>query len=616
MKTSRRIALSFLVALVCVSYQVVSHATTVEPEIANALEACSSLDQFTTWISDLSGATEPSVHGKPISILTRYAYAAGCQTAEQYLREQFYAMGLVVGPEASTGWSENLIARLPGILSPNEVVIICAHYDSASGDPYNRAPGADDNASGTAAVLTAASILRNFRFERSVEFCLFTAEELGLLGSRQYAAECQDAGKEIVAAINMDMIIHPTDDRQPSLPLDADILTDSPSQKLAGLLRSSIVRYTPVVAEVHLDTTPASDHAPFWDIGAHAVAVSGNTPGEAQGGATTVYHTTDDLISQEYVDLPFGLSIARGVAAAAMTLADWEPSWSLPFGVTTYAEADGIARSYTGDQRAAASATGERAPGGAVSECRAENLVLSGSARAWAAGRHEAVCHSSSFQTFIPRSTTLPDGEEVVVELKLQGSGEWAIEGKLGGLYANCCVEVWARTTESLRVFEGTVSLSVGGAEIKGDFLEEAFTLQSTSLRREAVLHPWSSVITFPAKLGQPVTLCARLSQMAYAGETGEAECAWTEPLQLSLSSSAPDVELQVVGFAEAPQVSQISADGARLTLTWQPFSQGQYTVERSDDLVSWTPIATTPFTTWRTENWVSRLGFFRVSSE
>jgi Zn-dependent M28 family amino/carboxypeptidase len=137
-------------------------------------------------------------------------------------------MGLVT--ERQPGYpnaSNNLIARLPGASRPEEVFIICAHYDSTSQNPYNWAPGADDNASGTAAVLTAARVLANFRFDRTIEFCLFTAEELGLLGSQEYAAECRDAGKKIVGVINLDMLIHPTDDRQPSLPLDCDILTDA-----------------------------------------------------------------------------------------------------------------------------------------------------------------------------------------------------------------------------------------------------------------------------------------------------------------------------------------------------------------------------------------------------
>jgi len=379
MKTSRKATLFLLIALICASSQVVSHAAKVEPEIASALDVCSSLDQFTRWISDLSGETEALIHGKPHYILTRYALADDARTSEQYLREQFYAMGLEVETQmVFPEFSRNLIARLPGITRPEDVVIICAHYDSTSEDPLTRAPGADDNASGTAGVLTAASILRNFRFECSVEFCLFTAEEFGLYGSEAYAAECLAAGKNVVAVLNMDMIIHSTNDVQSLLPLDVDIVTNSASETLAASIKSSIERYTPLDAEVTVDAVRGSDHASFWDIGSPAVAVAENLPSEIWSGSTSVYHTTDDLITQPNVDLPFGLSVARGIAAATMIQAHWERPRSLPFGVASSAVVDGINRSDGGEHRAFMSVGEESGTDGAFAECRAENLVLQG----------------------------------------------------------------------------------------------------------------------------------------------------------------------------------------------------------------------------------------------
>lgn len=616
MKSLRKVWLFSLVALVW-ALQLVLHAVEFEPEVGNALGACSSLDQFTKWLSELSGETESSVRGKAFRILTRYVYSKDVLTAEEYLREQFYRMGLVT--ERQPGYpdeSNNLIARLPGASRPEEVFIICAHYDSTSQNPYIWAPGADDNASGTAAVLTAAEVLTNFRFDRTIEFCLFTAEELGLLGSQFYAQECQNAGKKIVGVINLDMLIHPTDDRQPSFALDVDILTNAQSQKLASVLRWSLETYTPLDVEVHVDTIRASDHNSFWDIGANAVAVSENTPQEAMGGATTVYHTTNDVIRQRYADLPFGLSIARGVAAAAVSLAEWEPSSALPFAATATCQVDGVTYSDVGDHRASTSTSEGSLSDGAVAESRAENLVLQGNVAAWAGGSHEAICHSKSFQTFVPRSTTLPEEQEVLVQLTIEGSAEFAIERKLANLYADCRVEVLARSIETSLLFSGAVSLSSAGVQIGGDFPADAFTVDDTSTRKGATLSQWSDVIAFPGKVGQPVTLCARLSQMAYARAGGTTECRWTEPLRLSLVSATPDAWLEIAGFADTPRVSQISAEGKHLTLTWQPFCQGEYTIEHCDDLISWTPIATTPFTTWRTEDWGSGVGFFRFRSE
>jgi hypothetical protein len=210
------------------------------------------------------------------------------------------------------------------------------------------------------------------------------------------------------------------------------------------------------------------------------------------------------------------------------------------------------------------------------------------------------------------------EGEPVSLKLALEGAGDFTIEGNLKKhLYANCRLEVWGRSVESLSLFDGAVSLTGQGIEVGGDFSPEDFVLQNTTSLRKATLSDWNDVIPFSGKVGQPVTLCIRLSQIAYVGvAAGEGECMWTEPVRVSVVSVTPDVSLEVAGFAQQAQVSGISSDGIKLSLTWQPFSQGVYTVERSDDLVTWAPQTTTPFSVWQTEDWVSGRSFYRVRSE
>jgi hypothetical protein len=617
MKASRKATVLFLLAAVCFMWQFAPRATGIEPEIASALEVSSSLDQYTKWISDLSGETEAVVYGKPKLILTRYETTAGAETAEDYLREQLYGAGVEVETRpVFSPFGNNVIGHLRGVERPNEVVIVCAHYDSISEDPVNFAPGADDNASGVAGVLTAARVLRNFRLARSVEFCLFAAEEFGLYGSQAYAAECLEEGKEVVGVINMDMIMHPGHDNQPTAPIDADIVTNGASRKLAALLRASMEWYTDVDVEIHVDETRGSDHAPFWDIGAKAIAVTENTPAEIWGGATTVYHTTADVITQQNADLPFGLAVARGVAATAMSLGEWEPVSSLPYGATACVVVDGMCYPDEGKTGASSFAEEGFAPNGVTGNCEVENLVLQGSVTAWAGDEHEAVCHSKTFQTFIPRSDTLADGQEIEIELVLGGGAQFTIEGKLPSLYANSQVEVWGRTVESFPLFEGSVSLSSTGMEVKGDFLEEEFAISGDRTQKEASLSGWADVIHFSGKVGEPLTLCARLRQMAYAGRGGEAACTWTEPLCLSLSSVTSEAWLEVAEVPAAePEISAITTEGMEVVLSWKPFSEGAYTVEWSSDLLSWTPLDTTPLTTWRGDKGDGNVGFFRVTS-
>lgn len=106
--------------------------------------------------------------------------------------------------------SDNVIAVQRGTLYPEEYVVCGAHYDSynnSAGHPDSlRAPGADDNASGVAGVMEMARLLSGQRFERSILFCHWAAEEPGLKGSAAFAKDCAEAMVDIVGYFNLDMI--------------------------------------------------------------------------------------------------------------------------------------------------------------------------------------------------------------------------------------------------------------------------------------------------------------------------------------------------------------------------------------------------------------------------
>lgn len=114
----------------------------------------------------------------------------------------------------------NVLAIKIGKTYPNEYVVCGAHYDSfvitdGDFDPDTLvSPGADDNASGMAGILTTARILSNYEFERSIIFAGWNAEEFGLCGSYQYAKQCRRDSLDIVAYFNLDMTgyLNPGDD--------------------------------------------------------------------------------------------------------------------------------------------------------------------------------------------------------------------------------------------------------------------------------------------------------------------------------------------------------------------------------------------------------------------
>ncbi len=99
----------------------------------------------------------------------------------------------------------------------DEVVIIGAHYDHVGqGEPVDGdiiANGANDNASGTTAVLELAKYFANNPPKRSMLFTLFSAEEMGLVGAKELAKELKDEELDLYTMFNIEMIGVPMEGR-------------------------------------------------------------------------------------------------------------------------------------------------------------------------------------------------------------------------------------------------------------------------------------------------------------------------------------------------------------------------------------------------------------------
>ncbi|WP_420442686.1 M20/M25/M40 family metallo-hydrolase [Candidatus Palauibacter sp.] len=162
----------------------------------------------------------------------RFSGSAGERCAGEYIAAMFASLGLDPGgedgyfqelplasaaqPHAPPGRGRNVVAILRG--SDPELrestVVVGAHYDhlglgefGSTGEAGEIHNGADDNASGVAAVLAAARALRGgARPARSIVFVAFTGEELGLIGSAWYANHPAIPLEETVAMINLDMV--------------------------------------------------------------------------------------------------------------------------------------------------------------------------------------------------------------------------------------------------------------------------------------------------------------------------------------------------------------------------------------------------------------------------
>jgi len=148
----------------------------------------------------------------------RRAGTNGIEKAAKYIESEFERIGLTKYDTLNSYRQNfnfydmlfyNVIGVLKGKSLPNEYVIISAHYDhlgiNQKMEVDNIYNGANDNASGTTAMLALAEYFKKLdNNERSIVFVAFTAEEMGLVGSRYFGKHINP--NDIVAGINIEMI--------------------------------------------------------------------------------------------------------------------------------------------------------------------------------------------------------------------------------------------------------------------------------------------------------------------------------------------------------------------------------------------------------------------------
>lgn len=167
-------------------------------------------DRVLEDVRRLSGDAPLCVDGACITVTNRLTGSADLAQAMGYALAAVREAGYDTSWHDWTrgAWSDrNLIARRTGVVSPTEEVYVVAHVDGVSSCPDGRCPGADDNASGTAAVLEVARAFARVPTERTLVLVLSTGEEQGSLGVKELVAGMSDAELgRIVALVNLDMV--------------------------------------------------------------------------------------------------------------------------------------------------------------------------------------------------------------------------------------------------------------------------------------------------------------------------------------------------------------------------------------------------------------------------
>ncbi len=333
-------------------------------------------------LAEIAGAPDPEQLRATIKALvgfgTRHTLSADAPTrgigaARRYVQDRFEQMSRAcagclaivtpsqrfTGPRAPQGVEvKDVVAIQRGDRDPERVIIITGHIDSRVSDILNAtsdAPGADDDASGVAAVIEAARVLSRHHFAATLVYGVLSGEEQGLYGGKVLADYAKTQGWRLEADLNNDIVgsIHGQNGvvdntrvrvfsegtRATETPEDAKERrsqggeNDSPSRNVARYAKQLAEQYLPnwhVALVYRLDRfSRGGDHSAFNDLGYPAVRFTENSE--------DYRHQHQDLRTEngiaygdtiDHVDFPYlaRVTATNAIAAAAMALAPPPPS--------------------------------------------------------------------------------------------------------------------------------------------------------------------------------------------------------------------------------------------------------------------------------------------------
>ena len=225
--------------------------------------------------------------------------------AQIYLEQELTALGYQVQRHEFAGAAPgtNVYAELAG--TEEGFYIVGAHFDSVP-----QSPGANDNATGVAAVLAAARILseQDCLLTRGLMFVFFDQEENGLVGSRAFASQLASDGRNVLGVYTLDQVGWDSDsDRRMEVELPAPGMLDG--------IRASIAAHG-LGVELIETATAGSDHTAFREQGFQA---AGLTEEYVSGDTTPHYHLSSDTFAT--VDLDYLASCTSVLAAVLSDLA-------------------------------------------------------------------------------------------------------------------------------------------------------------------------------------------------------------------------------------------------------------------------------------------------------
>jgi Zn-dependent M28 family amino/carboxypeptidase len=255
------------------------------------------------------------------------------QEVEAYLHRQFSEAGLTVTKQpfqALGGIFHNIIGTsLPDTQPFRSAppLILAAHFDTVQGSP-----GADDNASALAVLLSITRQVRAINVARPIRFIAFNLEEENLLGSSAYTALLKKNREALHGAIVLECVGYASHQQNsqkipPGVPIAVPttgnflaVVGNERSQALTGSVVQAMKSHLPIVPLIvpgngeKLPDTRRSDHTSFWEQGFPAVMLT-----DTANFRNPHYHRSTDTL--DTLNLDFIVSVAEGLMAAVIELA-------------------------------------------------------------------------------------------------------------------------------------------------------------------------------------------------------------------------------------------------------------------------------------------------------
>ncbi|KAL6308785.1 Zn-dependent exopeptidase [Sparassis latifolia] len=253
-------------------------------------------------------------------IVSRHSFSRGALEAAAWLKTQFESTGATCELKPFLrGFAPNVVCTFSATEDTTETILLSAHYDSRGSFGSTRAPGGDDDGSGTTSLLGIARTIGRKRvsFRKNVQLVAFAGEEQGLYGSRAYARELHDAGANLTLVVQADMLGYHVSGEPAQLGLPEKIGTP----ELADLVKVLAGWYSPEVT-VGYSSACCSDHQSFYELGFPGTQVF-----ERAGPiADPMYHNSGDLSERQGYDFIQIKSIAKVQFATLLYSAGYEVS--------------------------------------------------------------------------------------------------------------------------------------------------------------------------------------------------------------------------------------------------------------------------------------------------